>query len=61
MIGSDPVWPVEQLNPWEQPDAGWENQYRFLDFHRGWLADLPRGAERTVRLDNAGRFFHKGI
>jgi predicted TIM-barrel fold metal-dependent hydrolase len=24
MVGSDPVWPVEQLDGWDQPDTGWQ-------------------------------------
>jgi predicted TIM-barrel fold metal-dependent hydrolase len=57
MIGSDPVWPVERLNPWDEPDSGWQELPRFLDFHRGWLAELPDDAARAIRVDNALQFF----
>jgi predicted TIM-barrel fold metal-dependent hydrolase len=57
MIGSDPVWPVERLNPWDEPDRGWQELPRFLDFHRQWLAELPQATARAIRLDNAVRFF----
>lgn len=57
MIGSDPVWPVERLNPWDEADSGWQELSRFLDFHRGWLAELPADQAEAIRLGNARRFF----
>ena len=57
MIGSDPVWPVEQLNPWDEPDTGWHELPRFLTFHRTWLADLPPREASAIRWENARRFF----
>ncbi|MCB1775327.1 MAG: amidohydrolase family protein [Gammaproteobacteria bacterium] len=57
MIGSDPVWPVEQLNPWDEPDSGWRELPRFLAFHRRWLDDLPVDVATAIRLDNALRFW----
>lgn len=57
MIGSDPVWPVDRLNPWDEPDSGWQELHRFLDFHRGWLRGLPDPVARAIRWDNAVAFF----
>lgn len=57
MVGSDPVWPVERLNPWDEADSGWNELPRFLDFHRNWLADLPLESAQAVRWGNAQRFF----
>ena len=57
MVGSDPVWPVDRLNPWDEPDSGWQELPRFLDFHRHWLAELPPSVARAIRWDNAQRFF----
>ena len=57
MIGSDPVWPVDRLNPWDEPDTGWQELPRFLEFHRTWLADLPPHAANAIRWENARRFF----
>lgn len=57
MVGSDPVWPVEQLDAWDQADTGWEEIDRFLDFHRGWLADLPADVAERIRLTNALSYF----
>lgn len=59
MVGSDPVWPVERLNPWDEPDSGWEELPRFVAFHRGWLATLPEAVERAVRWGNAQRYFRR--
>ena len=25
MLGSDPVWPVDQLDRWDEADSGWQN------------------------------------
>ena len=57
MVGSDPVWPVEQLNPWDEPDTGWQELPRFLEFHRGWLDQLPAEVASKVRLLNAISLF----
>ena len=60
MIGSDPVWPIENLHSWDQPDTGWERLGEYLDFHRRWLERLPPALERRLRLDNARDFFDHG-
>ena len=57
MIGSDPVWPVDRLNPWDEPDTGWQELHRFLDFHRSWLSTLPEQQANAIRWENARRFF----
>lgn len=57
LTGSDPVWPVEQLDAWDRDDTGWQELGRFLDYHRRWLAGLPPEVAQKVRLDNARRLF----
>ncbi len=57
LVGSDPVWPVDRLNPWDEPDTGWQELPRFIGFHRRWLADLPQPAAQAIRWDNAERLF----
>lgn len=57
LIGSDPVWPVEQLDAWDEPDSGWEHVGEFLAFHRRWLADLPPDIAKQIRLENAKKLF----
>lgn len=59
MVGSDTVWPVDRLNPWDEPDTGWQELHRFIAFHRGWLAQLPPGIARKIRMDNARSFFRQ--
>lgn len=57
VIGSDPVWPVERMDGWDEPDTGWRELGRFLAFHRRWLDDLPPETARAIGLDNARRLF----
>ncbi len=57
MVGSDPVWPVEQLDAWDTADSGWDEIGRFVDFHRQWIAKLPREAADKIRWSNARAFF----
>jgi hypothetical protein len=57
MVGSDPVWPVEKLDSWDEPDTGWQQYGRFINFHREWIDQLPPGLARKLRLDNALNFF----
>lgn len=57
MVGSDPVWPVEQLDAWDASDTGWDELGRFVGFHRQWLADLPAEAAEKIRWSNAAAFF----
>jgi hypothetical protein len=59
MIGSDTVWPVERLNPWDEPDSGWQKLHLFLAFHRGWLNELPEEIALKIRYSNAHDFFRK--
>jgi hypothetical protein len=57
MVGSDPVWPVEQLDSWDRDDTGWQEYGRFIAFHRRWIEQLPGALADNVRLKNARRFF----
>jgi hypothetical protein len=57
LVGSDPVWPVEQIDAWNQDDTGWQELGRFLDFHRRWLAFLPPRERRLVSSENARKLF----
>ena len=57
MVGSDPVWPVERLDSWDEPDSGWQQYGRFIAFHRGWLRLLPHDLAQKLRMDNAATFF----
>jgi hypothetical protein len=57
MVGSDPVWPVDKGSSWDEPDSGWQQLPRFVDFHRCWLSGLPDNVEEKVRWSNAERWF----
>jgi hypothetical protein len=57
LVGSDPVWPVEQLDSWDEPDTGWQEYARFINFHRQWLDRLPPGLAGKIRLRNACTLF----
>ena len=59
MVGSDTVWPVEQMDSWDQADTGWQELGRFWGFHRSWLAQLPEGVAQKIRMDNAMKLFKK--
>jgi hypothetical protein len=57
MVGSDPVWPVEQLDRWDVADTGWRELKRFWDFHRAWLRQLPDPVARKIGCENAVALF----
>lgn len=61
MLGSDPVWPVEQLNPWDEADTGWYKIGSFWQAHEQWLSQLPAPIADAIRLTNAQRFFGGGL
>jgi predicted TIM-barrel fold metal-dependent hydrolase len=60
MVGSDPVWPVDQMDAWDRDDTGWHELGRFWDFHRGWLGQLPDSVARRIACENAVRLFDRG-
>ncbi len=57
MVGSDTVWPVDQLDSWDKADSGWQELGRFWTFHRSWLAQLPREVARRIGCVNAVSLF----
>jgi predicted TIM-barrel fold metal-dependent hydrolase len=57
LVGSDPVWPVEQMDSWDEPDTGWQEYARFVGFHRQWLGRLPGDVAEKIRLRNACALF----
>jgi len=59
LLGSDPVWPVDQLDRWDEPDTGWLELGRFWDYHRAWLAQLPDSVARKIRCENALALFRR--
>jgi hypothetical protein len=59
MLGSDPVWPVEQMDQWDVSDTGWQELGRFWAFHRQWLRQLPQAVARKIGCENAVEFFRR--
>ena len=57
MVGSDTVWPVENLDSWNEADTGWQELGRFWRFHRSWLAQLPDDVALKIQRDNAMQLF----
>ena len=60
LLGSDPVWPVDRLDSWDQPDTGWQELDRFWGFHRRWLQQLPLAVARKIGCENAVALFRRG-
>lgn len=58
MVGSDTVWPVEQLDSWDEPDTGWQQLGKFWKFHRSWLAQLPEDVANKIKQKNAIDLFN---
>jgi hypothetical protein len=61
MIGSDPVWPIENRNPWDEADTGWDRLDELIQFHQHWLAKLPPDLAQKLRVENARRFYHYAL
>ena len=59
MIGSDPVWPVDQMDQWDQSDTGWQQYARFIEFHRHWLSTMDPVIARKIGWENALNFFRR--
>jgi len=59
MIGSDPVWPVDQMDRWDQADTGWQEYARFIEFHRHWLSTIDPAIARKIGWENALIFFRR--
>lgn len=57
LVGTDPVWPVENLDSWDEADTGWQEYARFQQFHRRWLRGMPAAIEAAIRWENAQRLF----
>ncbi len=59
MIGSDPVWPVDQMDQWDEADTGWQEYGRFIEFHRRWLATIDETIAAKISRRNALKFFKR--
>ena len=57
MIGSDPIWPVTEIDSWHSADTGWQTVDEVYAYHRRWLETLPAGLAEKVRYRNAVDLF----
>jgi len=57
MVGSDTVWPIENLDSWNEADTGWQELSRFWTFHRSWLQQLPDTVAQKIQRENAMKLF----
>lgn len=57
LVGSDALWPVEQMYGWYEADSGWQLIDRYVDFHRGWLFWFPPEIQHQVLRENATRIY----
>ena len=59
MVGSDPVWPVDQLDRWDEADTGWQELERFWNWHRSWLEQLQESVKLKISCINAVKLFRR--
>ena len=57
ITGTDPVWKVTRTQTWDQADDGWDHYDKLIDYHRSWIAELPREVQHKVAYENARRLF----
>jgi len=59
MIGTDPIWPITEIDSWHRADTGWDTINDLYTYHNRWLEKLsPELAER-VRFRNASELLRK--
>jgi predicted TIM-barrel fold metal-dependent hydrolase len=60
MIGSDPIWPITEIDSWHSADTGWQTVDEVYAYHRRWLNTLPAELAEKVRYRNAQVLFGDG-
>lgn len=58
MVGSDPIWPVTEIDSWHSADTGWQTVDEVYAYHRRWLKTLPPGLIEKVQYQNALGLFN---
>jgi predicted TIM-barrel fold metal-dependent hydrolase len=58
ITGTDPVWKVTRTQTWDQADDGWDYFEQLIDYHRGWIAELPPQVQLKVAYENARRLYN---
>jgi len=57
MIGSDPIWPITEIDSWHSNDTGWQTVDEVYAYHRRWLNTLPAELGNKLRYQNAVKLF----
>jgi len=57
MVGSDPIWPITEIDSWHTDDTGWQKVDEVYAFHRRWLNTLPNELANKLRYRNAAQLF----
>lgn len=57
MMGSDPIWPITEIDSWHTDDTGWETVDEVYAYHRRWIKTLPQDLATKVRYQNAVDLF----
>jgi len=53
MVGSDPIWPITDIDSWHTDDTGWQTVDEVYAYHRRWLTRLPAELAEKLRYQNA--------
>lgn len=57
MVGSDPIWPITEIDSWHTDDTGWQTVDEVYAYHRRWLNTLPSELANKIRYKNARAIF----
>ena len=61
MLGSDPIWPITDIDSWHTPDTGWQTIDDLYTYHLSWLATLPVELATKIRFSNAKNLISPGL
>jgi len=53
MVGSDPIWPIAEIDSWHTDDTGWKTVDEVYAYHRRWLNKLPEPLAEKLSFRNA--------
>ncbi len=59
MVGSDPIWPITEIDSWHTADTGWQRVDEVYAYHRQWLLKLPGALRTKVAYENARELFSR--
>jgi len=59
MIGSDPIWPITEIDSWHSADTGWDTINALYEFHNRWLDKLEPELAEKIRFRNASQLLRK--